>query len=455
METDLNLEKRIAEWRACLLNYKAIAAPDSAELEDHLRNQIAILGEAGLDDEEAFIIAVRRMGEADSISREFALEYSERLWKQFTPPVKTIENRWGSNHEPTVVILLAILAAVAVKIPALFGMQLNGSDAEMPFWVHNFSFFTLPFLTSYFVWKRGLEIKPILALAVTFSIAALAVNLMPFTEPHHTEGLTSIHLPLMLWFAVGFAYAGGNWKNHDRRMNYVRFTGEWFIYISLIGSGGGVLVGAAFFIFYAIGLNAEQTVASWVLPCGVVGAVVISAWLVEAKQSIIENMAPVLARIFTPLFALLLLSFLVIMLATGRGINVERDVLIGFDLLLVLILGLLLYSISARDNQAPANLFDWLQLVLVISALLVDILALLAIVGRISEFGFSPNKVAALGLNIILVVNLGWSAVLLVRFLTQRSTFVPLAHWQTAYIPVYAFWTGIVALLFPAIFNYR
>ena len=238
-------------------------------------------------------------------------------------------------------------------------------------------------------------------------------------------------------------------------MNFIRFSGEWFIYYCLIALGGAVLIACTLFTFGAIELDAEKTVGLWVLPCGIMGAVLISAWLVEAKQSIIENMAPVLTKIFTPLFVLLLLSFLATMLFTRSGINVEREVLIGFDLLLVIVLGLLLYSISARDSKAPPDLFDILQLLLVISALLVDIIALLAIIKRISEFGFSPNKVAALGLNMILIVNLGWSVVLLVRFLMGRLQFMHLAKWQTVYIPVYAGWAVIVTVIFPMIFNYR
>jgi len=235
----------------------------------------------------------------------------------------------------------------------------------------------------------------------------------------------------------------------------VRFSGEWFIYYALIGLGGGVLMAFTMFIFGAIGVNAELAVQSWVLPCGIAGAVLVGAWLVEAKQSIIENMAPVLTRLFTPLFAILLLAFLATMLWTGSPIAVEREVLIGFDLLLVLVLGLLLYSISARDPQAPPGLFDALQLLLVVCALLVDLLALGAISARISEFGFSPNKVAALGENLILLVNLGWSVVLYVRFLAGRSAFAPLERWQTAYSPVYVIWAWIVVILFPVIFSYR
>jgi Domain of unknown function (DUF4153) len=181
---------------------------------------------------------------------------------------------------------------------------------------------------------------------------------------------------------------------------------------------------------------------------------VVASWLVEAKQSVIENMAPVLTRLFAPLFAAALLTFLATMLWTGRGVDIERNVLIAFDLLLVVVLGLLLYSISARDPRSPTDAFDVVQVVLVISALLADTMALWAIAARVSEFGFSPNRVAALGENVILLVNLAWSAVLYIRFLRGRGSFSALERWQTDYLPVYAGWAAIVVIAFPPVFGY-
>jgi hypothetical protein len=260
---------------------------------------------------------------------------------------------------------------------------------------------------------------------------------------------------MALWLAVGFAYAAGRWRDHAQRMNYVRFSGEWFIYYALIALGGGVLMALTAFVFSSIGLQPQWLVATWILPCGAVGAVIIAAWLVEAKQSVIENMAPVLTLLFTPLFTLLLLAFLVTMLWTGSAIDVKREVLIGFDLLLVVVVGLILYAISARDPGTPPGLFDALQLVLVVCALLVDAFALWAISTRISEFGFSPNRVAALGENLILLVNLGGSAVLYARFLKQRGPLTPLERWQTGFLPVYAVWAWLVVMAFPPLFGFR
>jgi hypothetical protein len=237
-------------------------------------------------------------------------------------------------------------------------------------------------------------------------------------------------------------------------MDFIRFSGELFIYYALIALGGGVLIAFTMGMFEAIAIDAEPVVQDWLLPCGMLGAVIVGSWLVEAKQSVIENMAPVLTRLFTPLFALTLITFLGTMIWTGRGIDIERNALIVFDLVLVLVLGLLLYSISARDPQAPPGAFDLLLVLLLVSALVADAFALAAIGARISEFGFTPNRVAALGENVVLLGNLGWSTVLYVRFLRGRGPFASLERWQTAYLPAYSVWAAIVVVGFPPVFGF-
>jgi hypothetical protein len=95
-----------------------------------------------------------------------------------------------------------------------------------------------------------------------------------------------------------------------------------------------------------------------------------------------------------------------------------------------------------------------MQLVLVVSMLALDVVALTAIAGRISEFGFSANKTAALGLNLILAVNLAWSARLYLGFWRTRKPFALIEQWQTSYIPVYGLWAAIVVIAFPPIFGF-
>jgi hypothetical protein len=448
----VSLEDQIDRWRSYLRRRQAIHSVDVAELEDHLREQVAALVEAGLATDEAFLVAVKRMGALDALSREFAQEHADRLWKQLVVvPADSGGPGVRARTDAIVAFSLAVAAAGLVKAPALFGIQL---DQDVGFYARNGSLFVLPLLTGYFAWKRRLHTGTLRWLAVAFFAACVFANVYPFASRGSTEALTALHLPIALSLAVGIAYAGGRWSQVAGRMDFIRFSGEVFIYYVLIALGGGVLTALMAMTFRAIGIVIETFFQSWLLPCGAAGAVLVASWLVEAKQSVIENMAPVLTRLFTPLFAAVLVTFLGTVLWTGRGVAIERDVLIGFDLLLVVVLGLLLYSVSARDPRSPAGAFDVLQVTLVVSALLADTVALWAIAARVSEFGFSPNRVAALGENVILLVNLAWSAALYLRFLRGRGSFTDLERWQTNYIPVYAAWAAMVVIVFPPLFRY-
>lgn len=448
------LEEQIEQWRSYLVRRRAIQSVDVAELEDHLREQVSGLMEAGLSTDEAFLVAVKRIGNLDSLSREFALEHSERLWKQLvvTPDSSDATQDTSRPHSDAfVAFALAVAAAVLVKLPALFGLDLQQQDL---FYARNASLFVLPLLCGYFVWKRKIAMSTVRWLAAAFAAAVLFANVYPFGRLSHTQMLLTMHLPIALWLAVGVAYAAGRWRQTAGRMDFIRFSGEFFIYFVLIALGGIVLTGLLMVMFTTIHVNAEWFVQRWLIPCGAAGAVIIAAWLVEAKQSVIENMAPVLTRLFTPLFTAVLVTYLATLIITGRAVDIERSMLIPFNALLIIVLALLLYSLSARDTQSPPGAFDVMQVVLLVSALIADALALWNIVARITEYGTSPNRIAVLGINVILLVNLAWSAVLYVRFLRKRESLATIERWQTRYLPVYAVWATIVVIVFPPLFNY-
>ena len=402
-------------------------------------------------------MAIKRLGNLDALSREFAREHSERLWKQLLARDDDGEERDArSRREPLIVVAMAILAALAFKAPELFGQHMvSGTPAVVSFYARNSSLFVLPFLTGYLVWKRRSGKAGMPAILASFAAAVLFANLYRLVPGSASLPLTATHLPIALWLAVGIAYVGGRWRRNPARMDFVRFSGELFIYYALIAFGGIVLTAFIHFMFDTIGLDPKGFLGRWLVPCGALGAIPIAAWLVETKKSVIENMAPVLTRLFTPLFTALLLAFLATMAWTRTGIDVERNVLICFDLLLAVVLGLVVYAISARDPDAPPGAFDLLQLVLVVCALVVDGFALAAIAQRISTFGWSPNKVAALGENVILFGNLVGSAWLYARFLRRRESFGALERWQMAYLIVYAVWAWCVVAVFPPLFGYR
>lgn len=444
-----SLEAQFDQWRGYLRRRQALQSADVAELEGRLRAQVARLVEGGLAADEAFLVAAKRMGNLDALSREFARERSGQLLRHLGAGAEAPSSR--SRTDTIVAFALAVAAAVAVKLPVLFGMQL---DRDAGFYARNLGLLVLPFLAGYFAWKRQLGWRTLGWLAAGFAVAAVFANSYPYPPAGATQALAALHLPIALWLAIGVAYAGSRWREVDGRMDFIRFSGELFIHYVLIALGGGVLAALVTVLFEAIGISAEALFATWLLPCGAAGGVLVAAWLVEARQGVIGNLAPMLTRLFTPFFALVLVVFLVTVLWTGRGVEIERNELIAFDLLLVLVLGLLLYWVSARDPRSPPDVFDGVQVLLAASALLVDALALWAIAARINEFGFTPNRVAALGENLILLANLAWSIVLYVRFLRGRGPFAQLERWQTRYLYVYVAWAAVVVAVFPPLFHY-
>lgn len=442
------LESEIAEWRAFVERSAAGDGHDVEELESHLRDQIADLTAGGLADDEAFLIAVKRMGNVDELSREFALEYRGRLWRQL------VTSRSDEKEDAGSMWLEALAFAVAAAVVA----QVVRAISEFPYsdvwWLpRNASLFVAPFLAAYFVRRRRLTIRQTVLTAAPFAIAAIVVNLYPFPDDASTQLLVAAHLPVVTWFLVAYPYMGGVVSSHERGMDFVRFTGEWFIYYVLIALGGGVLLGLTALILEPTGVDAERVIW-WVLPSGVAGAVIVAAWLVESKQRVVENMAPVLTMLFTPLFAVMLVSAVVVYIATGLGAAFDRELLGIFDALLVVVLGLVLYGISARDPSKPSSWMDRIALVAVVTALVLDVMVLGAMIARIGELGFTPNRTAALGLNVVLLVSLAGTAWISARFLTGQTTFHRLERWQTNYLPVFALWAASVVVILPPLFAF-
>ena len=442
-----DLESQIAEWRAYVASAPAVNGHDVDELEDHLRHQIAELRAAGLTPDEGFLIAVKRMGDLDALSREFAREHSSRLWKQL---LASDDDPAGASSGWLEAFVFAAAAAVAIQVARLAA---GFPDDEPTWFARDLGLVVLPFLAAYFARGRELDVRRWVLTAMPFVLAALVVNLYPYDADSDTEMLVALSLPVALWFVVAYPYMGGTIRSHERRMDFVRFTGEWFIYYVLIALGGGVLMALIAGIFEPTGVDVDR-IAEWVLPSGAAGAVIVAAWLVESKQRVVENMAPVLTMLFTPLFAVMLACAAVVYAVTGLGSAFDRELLTVFDALLVVVLALVLYGMSAREPSTSPGWMDGIQLVAVVSALVLDVIVLGAMIARIGDLGFTPNRTAAFGLNVVLLVNLAGAAWLSVRFLTGRSRFHRLERWQTTYLPVFALWAATVAVILPPLFGF-
>ena len=173
-----DLEAQIDRWRGYVQRRQAIGAADVEELEDHLREQIEDLLGTGLDHDEAFLVAIKRLGNLDAVSREFAREHSDRLWKQLVLVPDEPDTRTRARRELAVVLGFAVGAGLAVKAGLLWSAgDWAGGDTGL---VRNLGLLVFPFLAGYFAWKRRLTASVLVTLALSFGLLAVVLNVYPF-----------------------------------------------------------------------------------------------------------------------------------------------------------------------------------------------------------------------------------------------------------------------------------
>lgn len=449
-----DLESNIHAWSDNLRLRGNLKETDILELESHLRDEIEDFIAAGLSEDEAFLIGIKRLGSINTLSSEYSKVNTEKLWKNLFSVYIDPDSKKRNRKDILIVIIFSLLSGTLAKIPELFGCHIASPGSEL-FYFKNVAFFILPFIVGFFAIKHKLNRRMVGIIMGIFLISAVAINFYPSFAPNDTVFLSGIHLPIFLWLITGVAYIGDNWRASRSRMDFIRFTGESIIYGGLMLLGLIVLSVFTEILFSAIQIDLSKFIPEYLLVYGGCAVAMMTVFLVESKRSIVENFAPVLAKIFCPLFLITMTAFLLSMIVLRRSPFMDRDFLIQFDLMLVLVLGLVLYVISARDKQSAPNIFDYLNLALIIVALIIDGVALSAILFRLSSFGITPNKVAALGENIVLLINLGGLALLYIYYFAKKIAFSVLERWQTFYLYVYAVWTAVVAFVFPIIFNFR
>ena len=440
-----SLETQIDLWRVHLERRAGIGADDVDELEDHLHGHLDTLTAAGLSDDEAFLVAVKRLGSQQEIAREFARENSKRLWKQLVLGDESLALAKTARDSVWAAIVFGVLGGLLVRLP----VWLAPESVDSAYFL-NLGPLLFTAVVGYLLWRhRPSTAVTVAALAGLAAVTALA-HLYPLSSDGDAFVTTALHLPVLAWLTVMLAYAGDRWRTTDGRMDAVRFTGEYVIYLVLLGIGGGILMAIVGLACGAAGLDPEAFLVQWMLPLGAGGAAVIAAWLVEAKQSVIENMAPVLAKVFTPLFALAFAILLVVVLASGDLAGLERDLLLVCNAILIIAIGLVLYSLTARGADASPTWFDRLQLALVAGALALDAIALVNVAIRIGDDGWTLNRVVILGLNLLLLANLAVTAWLLVRINRGApGAAYRLERWQTGMLPAYGAWALVVIVALP------
>jgi hypothetical protein len=180
-----------------------------------------------------------------------------------------------------------------------------------------------------------------------------------------------------------------------------------------------------------------------------------ATYLFDAVFNRRTAIAPVLARVFAPLFLVMVVIYLIVTFVEGENPFIDRDSLITFNGLLLLVLGISVFSLVERNGESDVGLIDYVTLALVGVTLLIDAIALSAILFRLVSFGFTPNRVTVLGANVIVLVHLVWICVTYIGLVRRKAGFAAMDRVIANYLPVYAAWAAIVAFLLPVVFGFE
>jgi hypothetical protein len=341
----------------------------------------------------------------------------------------------------------------------LVGIAVAGLLAKLPAWINvdynqfmprNIGFILFPGLIAWFVHQN--KHNWTIPACITAGLV-LYINLLPGNLQQDSFSLICMHLPILLWAIVGHAYTGGRWQNVDKRTEFLRYNGDLAIMSVLVGLCGIALVGMTFGLFELIGISLEKLfqdyLAMWALPA----VPLVASYLVQTQPQLVNRVSPVLARVFTPLVLITLLIYLVAVIFTGRNPFIDRDLLLLFNVMLLAVVALIFFSISGRSESGLGKRDSLILLLLALSAILVNGVALTAIIYRISTWGITPNRLTVLGSNLLILGHLLVVANGLFRISVAKSDENGLNKRLVSYLPYYALYALLVMLAYPLIFD--
>ncbi len=260
---------------------------------------------------------------------------------------------------------------------------------------------------------------------------------------------------LFLWGILGFAFVGENQHYDVKRLSFLKYNGDLVVMTTLIIIAGGILSGVTVGLFSLIGINIEnfyfENIVVFLLP----GAPILGTYLTQANPQLVGKVSPVIAKIFSPLVLMMLVIYLVAIIYSGKDPYNNREFLMLFNVLLIGVMSIIFFTVAETSKAIKSLPETWILFLLSLVTIIVNGIALSAILFRISESGITPNRAAVLGGNGLILINLLLVTIQLYRVLSHKATIESVGKIIASYLPVYIIWTIIVTFLFPLIFGFK
>ena len=359
------------------------------------------------------------------------------------------EISWGIKNEWKVVTILAALVAVVAILPNFFKIE------QDIFYAKNVGFIVFPALMLYFVWKQHQPLNKLIAPLIISLVSALYINLLPTLTNSDSVSQAFFHLPIFLWAIFGYTFIGGDVSTTNKKINFLRFNGDLLVLCGLMLIAGGLFTAITINLFEVLKVNIITIYFNYFVAIGLSIIPLFAAYLIENNGHLVHKVSPVIARIFTPLVTITLFIYLVTIFFTGTYPTANRDYLLLFNVLLIAVMALIIFSLSevAKNTQQKSNqIILW---VLSVLAIIVNGIALGSILYRINDFGFTPNRLAVLGGDILILVNLLLVSFNLFKVVTGRVEVEKVESSIALFLPLYFVWTAFVTFGFPILFQYK
>lgn len=342
-------------------------------------------------------------------------------------------------------ILAALIAGTLVRVPEWLGYN---ADIYIP---NNLAFFVLPMLCIYYMIKNRAEVRDVMLFSVAIFSGVLFMNLVPWAPTSDTRMLSSLHFIFIMWAMLGAAFTGFTLTARDKQMQFLRRNGDVIMLSGIILICGMMLMGLTVGLFEAIGIKLPEEAFKNIATFGICGAPIIANYMIESSPKMITKVLPFISRIFTPLILGVMTIFLIALTFFAKDPFSSRQELIAFNVLLAVNLAVIVFSFSGSTGK-PNSFQNKVLLLLSAEALLINVIALSAIVYRLFAFGITPNRLAVVGLNVLMFINLIIIALRLFSYVRNKTQTEEVHKGMTVMLPWYTCWSVIAAFVFPLIF---
>lgn len=359
------------------------------------------------------------------------------------------EISWGNKKEFIFVLALSLTAGCLASIPSFFKI-----DSEF-FYTRNISLIIFSILATYFCWKNRLPKKKIIITGVVFLIALIFINLLPANNNSNTLILSLFHISIFLWTVVGFTYVGNSFNDNRKRIEFLRYNGELLIMSGLLLIAGAVLTAITIGLFTVSGFNIRDFYFEHIVIFCLPIIPILGTFLTQTNPQLVNKVSPVIAKIFSPLVLITVVVYLIAILFSGKNLYNDRDFLMLFNGLLIGVIAIILFSVSTTINQNISQVSGIILFALSVVTVIVSGMALSAILFRISTMGITPNRLAVVGANLLMLTNLSWISFQLFRTVFKKTDISSVENAIAFFIPLYILWTIIVSFIFPFLFNFR